>query len=507
MPSPHAFLVGDQVFIDPHPGTQLRVVQQIARRVMTGAGPSKYFLRGNRGSGKSFLVRRGVLHALALAVPGLRYVVVRRNYPDLESNHLIYLPGEMEQLGGTWNEAKKIARYANGSLGFYRQCEDEKDVEKIVGAEAAILFVDEAPQIRWSLLRTMAPSLRVAKRADGSQPYYIAEVYGGNPIGESIEELDAYFVTQDVDPLEDPQYQPDDWCHVPIHRADNPSLDETEYLKQFAGVPAHFRKAWIDGERMDARTLFTVHPILTEKARTTLAGAPRPVPLPEDRVGQPYHYLQELPTVGGVPLLALPWAQVYRAYDHGFYPDPAVCLWLVVAGRRIVAVHEETWFSTPARDVGKAILQTTRELVGERPVAMTYADPEIDWQRGADVTVKDTLEIAGVPIECSINDRAAYADAIHSLLGEEIEPGVPRFQIYEPGCPMLAKYLPKMRWDEKNPRKMADHKYDHWITALAFFALSSGVLSETAPTRTTHPEALGLQWLREDAARTRRRSA
>jgi len=484
MPSPHAFVVNGDVFFDPHPGTQLEVLQKVSGRVMRGEGASKFFLRGNRGGGKSYLVRRGCLHGLAMAVPGLKYVVIRRNMPDLRANHLIYVGSEMRKLGGEYHETHAIAYYDNGSMGFYRQCEDEKDVEKIVGAEAAVLFVDEAPQIKWEYLRTIAPSLRVPKRADGTQPFWIAEIYGGNPIGESIEELDKYFLDQDVDPFEDPTYDPRDWCHIPVHRRDNPSLDEKEYLKQFAGVPAHFRAAWIDGVRMDARTLFDVHPT---------------------KDGKPYHYIPELPTVGGTPLLQVPWIQVYRAFDMGYFPDPAVCVWLAVVGKRIIAFHEETWFRTIAQDLAAQMIQTTRELIGDTAVSMTYADPAIDVKTGADVTIRDLLEIAGVPIECSVNDRVLYADMIHALLGEEIEPGVPRFQVYEPGCPMLAKYLPKMRWDEKNPRKMADHKFDHWIVALAYFAISSGILSTSQESKESKRPAW-MDWIEEGRGQRRRRA-
>lgn len=483
-PSPFAFTVGGEVFFDPHPGKQREVLRLISDRVLRGEGPSKVFLRGNRGGSKSYLVRRGALHGLAMALPGLKYVVVRRNMPDLRSNHLIYVGSEMRKLGGEWNETFGLAKYPNGSLGFYRQCEDERDVEKIVGSEAAILFVDEAPQIKWEHLRTMSPSLRIPKRADGSQPYWPVEVYAGNPMGESIEELDKYFVDQDVDPLEDPLYRPEDWRHVEIHRSDNPSLDEAEYLKQFAGIPAHFRAAWIDGVRMESRTLFDVQ---------------------KTKNGTPYHYIAELPTVGDTPLLRVPWIQVYRAFDMGFFPDPAVCVWLVVLGKRIIAIHEETWFRTIAKDLAGLMQETTRELVGDTPVGMTYVDPQIDVRTGSDtVTVMDTLEMHGVPCEASINDRVLYADAIHGLLGEEIEPGVPRFQIYEPGCPMLAKYLPKMRWDEKNPRKMADHKFDHWVVALAYFAISSGVISVSAK-EATDTRPAWMDWVEEGRGTRRRR--
>jgi hypothetical protein len=76
--------------------------------------------------------------------------------------------------------------------------------------------------------------------------------------------------------------------------------------------------------------------------------------------------------------------------------------------------------------------------------------------------------------------------------------------VYEPGCPMLAKYLPKMRWDEKNPRKMADHKFDHWPIVVAYWAISSGVLSQSEAD-STKPEPLWKQWLRESEQSQRRR--
>jgi len=257
--------------------------------------------------------------------------------------------------------------------------------------------------------------------------------------------------------------------------------------------------------------LFEVHPTVDAEVLTEHAGQPRATPLPASMLGRPYHYLQELPQVGGHGLLALDadrrlilgWLQIFRAFDMGFYPDPAVCVWLAVWGRRILAFHEETWFRTPAADLAVRMRETTTEWTGSPNVAMTYVDPKIAEQKGI-VTVMDVLELHGVPCEPSINDRILYADAIHGLLGEEIEPGVPRFQIYEPGCPMLAKYLPKMRWDESNPRKMADHKFDHWPIALAYFAISSGVLTVTSqPETVTEPAWMG--WIRESQQRTKGR--
>src|ERR1041384_51675 len=485
MPSPYAFQVNGEVFFDPHPGMQRELLQRLSQRVLTGKGPSKFFLRGNRGGGKSVTIRKGLLHGLAMAIPGLRYGVVRRNMPYLHLNHLIYLSSEMKKLGGEYIQSPHpLGQDENGGIGVFRQCEHFADVEKVVASEWGILFVDEAPQISWENLSLMFPSLRVARTPDGRQPFYTLAVLSGNPTGESIEELDRHFIDKDISALDNPHYDPADWEHLPVFLKDNPSADPDEYLKQLGPIPLAFRAAWIDGVRMDARTLFDVRPT---------------------KDGKPYHYIQELPTVGAVPLLRVPWIQVYRAFDMGYFPDPAVCVWFAVVGRRIIAVHEETWFKTIHRDLAAKMRETHTELVGETPCVMTYADPQIDVKTGADVTVRDVLEMEGVPIECSINDRVLYADAIHGLLGEEIAPGVPRFRIYEPGCPMLAKYLPKMRWEEKNPRKMADHKFDHWIVCLAYFAISSGVLSLSAETTTTSQPAW-MEWMQEGRNRVRRRA-
>lgn len=508
MTLPPAFEINGEVFFRPHPGAQLEVIQKVAHRVRTGEGPSKYFLRGNRGGGKSVTVRKGICHALAVLLPKLTYVVVRRNMPDLKLNHLRYLGAEMRLLTGRddrWNKTDSQASYLNDSLGFFRQCEDETDVEKVVGAEAVILFVDEAPQIAWEWLRTMAPSMRVAKAADGTQPFWPVEIYSGNPMGESIDELDRYFIDKDITAVEDPYYDPAEWCHVPMRLEDNPSLDRQEYLKQFAGIPAHYRSAWVDGIRLDSRTLFDVFPTVTKALLSHHRDQIRDVPLPESRLGKPYHYLQELPRIGGVPLLQVPWIQVYRAFDMGYYPDPAICLWFAVVGNRVIAFHEETWYRTIAPDLGVKIVEITKELIGETPVVMTYVDPKIAVVTGDIVTVMDHLEMHGVPCEPSINDREKYCDAIHGLLGEEVEPGIPKLQIYEPGCPMLCKYLPKMRWDEKHPRKMADHPGDHWPIGVAYFGLSSGVLTITSH-QETKAEPAWMGWIREARERPRGRA-
>lgn len=158
-------------------------------------------------------------------------------------------------------------------------------------------------------------------------------------------------------------------------------------------------------------------------------------------------------------------------------------------GTRYIAFKEKLWYKTVASDIAKEILE---ESDGMRVVA-TYCDPVMDIHTGADVrTIKDTFEDCGVPMETSINNREHYAHAVHSALVEEAEPGVPRLQIYKPGCPYLVKTLPQQRYDPKHPLRMADHKDDHAVVALAYFLISSGAMEhKSAPASKQLPK-----WMR-----------
>lgn len=161
--------------------------------------------------------------------------------------------------------------------------------------------------------------------------------------------------------------------------------------------------------------------------------------------------------------------RVFRAVDFGFSPDPAYCLWIAHLGNRYIAFKEKLWLKTIASDIAKDIVEESTGMA----VSATYCDPSMDTQTGADIrTIKDIFEENGVPMENSINNREFYAQSIHQALGEEVEPGLPRLQILKLGCPYLIKTLPHMRYNEKRPNAMADHKHDHAAVALAYFLIS-----------------------------------
>ena len=439
------------------------------------------FIWGNRGGGKSVMIR-WLLHAMALTIPNFKYAILRTSFVELEKNHLIYLDQEMSKFGPAnksyYHKTAHICYYPNGSIGFYSQCENDSDVDKILGAELNVLVFDEAPTFKWAHIRLIAGSVRVRK---GKRQRPLVR-YLGNPVGECIDELWSYCIDKDVnqhvnedDEDGDPEYDPNDWDAIEIRLEDNPHLDYTEYRKQFAGLPKHIRKAWLDGVRMEERTLFEFYPVKYNE---------------ETHEVESYHVIDEMPTLpDGRPVIYYDpdaenddgtigrwvhpdWIRIYRGYDHGFYPDPAVMLWFAIVGRMIICFKEMHWYRMIGPDIAKEATEESRGM----NIVTTYCDPSIDINDGKSnnvLTTKELMEAAGrSPFDNGKNDRALFADVLHRLLGQEIGPHQPRIVFLRRGCPMLIKYIPRMKWDEHDPAKMAEHKMDHWCVCLAYFAMS-----------------------------------
>ena len=105
---------------------------------------------GARGGGKSWAVRvKAVL--LCLNYPGIKVMIIRRTYPELQENHIIPLcemlhchAEDRTQRVASYNDSKKHITFPNGSRILFRYCDNEKDAERFQGTEVDVLFVDEA---------------------------------------------------------------------------------------------------------------------------------------------------------------------------------------------------------------------------------------------------------------------------------------------------------------------------------------------------------------------------
>lgn len=444
-PTPYAFRIGDEIIYDPDLKGQLEFVQ---------AQETNVFFYGNRGGGKSITARMWC-HGEALAHPGLIYYIVRRSFPELTKNHLIYLDGEMKKFGGSYNKTEHICYYPNGSIGFYAQCASDADVRKVVGAEAAIVVFDEAPEMEWEWLRLIGASVRV-KTGSSFKPRVR---YLGNPIGPSIDALWSYFIDKDVNAQEvvDSEYFPDDWRAIEIRMEDNLHMDVNAYKKQFAGIPEHIKKAWVDGIRVVNGAYFVINP------KT--------------------HHTSERPRLTGYVDGAgyiHPAPHIYRCIDWGWH-DEMVCLWIAVyPNGRAIVFRELVKTHTTAAKVRAMIFSASSDV----RVRETFCDPSMFPPDGSDVKLagnilEDNIEKNGIPLTPSRNDRVACGYAISEWLNTILDDGYPALQFWQPGCPTLCKTIPSMRMDPKNVGRIADSSKDHATITLGYFALAHSLKPST----------------------------
>ncbi len=431
---------------------------------------------GGRGSGKS-LCGRWDAHMRAMSYPGFKYCILRRTYPELEKSHLIDLPREMKALGGDYNATSKIARYPNGSLGFFSHCQNDQDALNLLSSEFYLMFFDEISTFEWDMFRKLSASVRMPKTF--REKYGTRELVRAatNPIGVSAEMINKYWVAQDVDPEEDANYKPSEWLSIKANMEDNPYLPE-DYRDQFSGMNKHLIAGWVHGEFSLENALFDLRPFTINDA-----GEKRP-----------WHVINDIDLQKVVKA-----ATIYRTIDAGWFPDPTVVLWIAHLGNRHIVFNEMIKFKTPAYEMAELIKKEDQRL-GVDHVAMTYCDPSMDINTTADIrTVREIYEANGIPIECSINDREDFATAIHQGLAEQASDGLPRIQFYvagRKGCPYLVRTIPQMRFDPKNFKKMDDHKDDHAVVALAYYLMSHAA----DPRNEMRPGRINPKWMkiRED---------
>jgi hypothetical protein len=191
-----------------------------------------------------------------------------------------------------------------------------------------------------------------------------------------------------------------------------------------------------------------------------------------------WHVIPDIPTLRGQPILNYPWLNIYRALDWGYFPDPAVCLWIaVLPNKREIVFKEKDWKRTLAGNVAEDI---KRESYGMK-IAGTYCDATMFIKHGeSDFSIGEIMEASGIPLTPSISRRDLLGYAIHQHLNTIIDER-PQLQIVQGmgayGCKELIRTLPQIRMDPTDPAKMAAGE-DHWVVSLAFYCQGGAVPAE-----------------------------
>ena len=394
---------------------------------------------GARGGGKSWAVRTKS-KLLAFRYPGIKILIVRKTYKELQNNHIEQLTAELAGFA-KYNRSDKMFRFPNGSTISFGYCANEGDLGQYQGAEYDVVFIDEAGQLQESWIRKINLCVR------GTYGFPKRTYYTLNPGGPGHAYFKRVFVDRNFNPDEDP----DDYFFIQAKVEDNKALMDTQpdYLRELENLPPTLRAAWKDGRWDVYEGQFF-----------------------EDFRDVPEHYKDRRWTHVIEPFEIPDGWTICRSYDFG-YGKPFSCAWWAVDYDGTIYRIMELYGCTRTPNEGvkwtpdkqfEEIHKTEMQhpwLKGKTIIGV--ADPAI-WDASRGESVADTAARYGVFFTPGDNERIAGWMQCHYRLQFD-EDGYPRMYVFNT-CRAFIRTIPTLIYDEHRAEdldtKMEDHVADEW---------------------------------------------
>ena len=394
---------------------------------------------GARGGGKSWAVRTKS-KLLAFRYPGIKILIVRKTYKELQNNHIEQLTAELAGFA-KYNRSDKMFRFPNGSTISFGYCANEGDLGQYQGAEYDVVFIDEAGQLQESWIRKINLCVR------GTNGFPKRTYYTLNPGGPGH----AYFKRVFVDRNFNPDEGPNDYFFIQAKVEDNKALMDTQpdYLRELENLPPTLRAAWKDGRWDVYEGQFF-----------------------EDFRDDPEHYQDRRWTHVIEPFEIPDGWTICRSYDFG-YGKPFSCAWWAVDYDGTIYRIMELYGCTRTPNEGvkwtpdkqfEEIHKTEMQhpwLKGKTIIGV--ADPAI-WDASRGESVADTAARYGVFFTPGDNERIAGWMQCHYRLQFD-EDGYPRMYVFNT-CRAFIRTIPTLIYDEHRAEdldtKMEDHVADEW---------------------------------------------
>lgn len=379
---------------------------------------------GARGGGKSWSLQRK-LPLMCLRYAGIKVLLLRRTYKDLERNHVRVLEPLLKGVA-RYSRQEKCFYFPNGSILELGYCASEADVLQYQGQEYDVIAIDEATQFTEYQFETLTACMRGAN--DFPKRMYLT----CNPGGVGHEWVKRRFISRKYKDTE----SPGDYEFISATIFDNKILlsSDPDYVNMLNNLSDGLRQAWRDGNW------------------DMLAG----------------QYFSEFDrSVHVIEPFAIPanWKR-YRAIDYGL--DCLACLWLAIDERGDYYVYREYAESDKVISAGaKDII----ELSEEDSIIYTVAPDDL-WARSQE-TAKSKADIFrehGLTLLKGNRNREAGWLAVKELL--TIKNGESRLKIFS-NCTNLIECLPALQRDQKRPTDCMTEPHDitHLPDALRYFCL------------------------------------
>ena len=379
---------------------------------------------GARGGGKTHVLIRAAIKG-ALEYPGIKILILRRTYPELEQtiiqpmNKLVNsatVDGRpCGDLIASYNGTMRMMFFANGSAIKFGHLQSAAAITEYQGQEYDWIFMDEATHFTEYEFRTMGATLRGVNKIP--KHFYLT----CNPGGVGHQWVKRLFVTREYEGIEDGK----DYLFIPATVEDNEALlkSSPEYIQMLDTLPEDIRAAHRYGD-WDAMA------------------------------GQYFsEFRKELHTCEPF-LIPAEWPK-YRAFDYGL--DMFACYWFAIDFDDRVWVYRE--YCESGLIVSEAAAAMRRLTPPEEHIQFTVAPPDM-WttQKDTGRTMAEVFMQNGIGLVSASNQRVQGWMIVKEFLKVRRD-GKPGMVIFK-DCRRLILNLPALQHDEKNPSDCAKEPHD-----------------------------------------------
>lgn len=395
---------------------------------------------GARGGGKSWVVRAKAI-ILATSYPGIRILIMRQTYPELEKNHIQQFQKLLVPKIARYNKTEKQLKFPNGSIIDFQYCRNDGDLNRLQGSEYDIIFIDEATNFTEFQLKAIAACNR------GANNFPKRMYFTCNPGGQGHAYIKRLFITRNYEDGENPE----DYSFTQALVQDNKALMESdpEYVKHLEALPPKLREAWLNGSWDIFEGQFF-----------------------EDFIDSPEHYEDRQWTHVIEPFdIPAGWT-IYRSFDFG-YSKPFSFGYYAVDYEGVAYRILDFYGCTGTANEGvkwapDKIFSEAKRLENEHPwlkgkKIIGVADPAI-WNKSTGESIEETASKYQIYFQKGTNDRIPGWMQCHYRLQFD-DNGYPMFYVFS-NCKHFIRTIPLMMYDETHVEDidtdLEDHIADEW---------------------------------------------
>jgi phage terminase large subunit len=401
---------------------------------------------GARGGGKTHAVRYKAVGG-AIRYEGIRILIIRRTYPELQQNHIEPIQKMVPQQLAKYNGTLHTMYFWNGStinFGHYSGIASETEYQ---GQEYDWIFLDEATQFTEREFRFLGALLRGVNNIP--KRFYLTCNPGG--VGHRWVKrlfIDKQYKTDSINPEENEN--PKDYTFIPATVEDNTYLMESSpaYVQMLSALPENLRKAHRYG---DWNALSgTYFPEFSEAKHVV-----KPFPIPA-------HWIRYRAFDYGLDALGVGWFAQDEQGHHYLYRELKVQNQIVSDAAKLI--HEHTGLN--------------------EHIAITFCPPDM-WNRQKDTgkTMAEGFMLGGIGLVKADNNRVQGWLQVKEVLADAPD-GKPWLQIFST-CTETLDDLSSIQADEKNPNDCAKepHEVTHMPDMVRYYCISRTLKTEQQQTQ------------------------